>query len=120
MPLKQGDVLATVHASTEADAELAKTELTQSITLLLTAHAPVEAGACNCDCRRSDPSVIHNGMDSRKTFPAMQEGDYSCTVNLTPSPQPVTHSRTEQVHIVMPGDCNQVFPLVRRSACAVD
>jgi len=32
--VKQGDVLATVHASTEADAELAKTELTQSITLL--------------------------------------------------------------------------------------
>jgi len=28
-----------------------------------------------------------------------------------PESQPVTHSRTEQVHIVMPGDCNQYFRL---------
>ncbi len=33
----------------------------------------------------------------------------SCETN--PVSQPVSHSRTEQVHIVMPGDCNQYFRL---------
>ena len=34
-------------------------------------------------------------------------------MNCDPSPasRTVTHSRTEQVHIVMPGDCNQYFRL---------
>lgn len=31
--------------------------------------------------------------------------------DLNPASHPVSHSRTEQVHIVMPGDCNQFFRL---------